>query len=237
MPKKMRFERRETVGRTDEEIKKNLIDQLYWDSRVDASRITVEVNTGKVKLSGTVPSYWARRNAERDAWAMPGVIVVDNQIHVGGLATTPSDDEIWSDIETVFRWNPDINEADIKVSVEGGWVTLEGTVDTLWQKYRAEDLATDVRGILGITNKLSVVPTEDIVDEKMAGEIVAALDRDVNVDINSVDVRVENGVVTLSGTVPTWKARLDAYEKAVFTKGVIDINDNLVIQGELASPT
>ena len=34
-----------------EEIKKNIVDQLFWDARVDASSITVEFTDGTVKLA------------------------------------------------------------------------------------------------------------------------------------------------------------------------------------------
>ncbi|TFF85228.1 BON domain-containing protein, partial [Candidatus Heimdallarchaeota archaeon] len=40
---------------TDEEIKKKLTDQLYWDTRVDASDIDIDVNGSSVTLSGKVP--------------------------------------------------------------------------------------------------------------------------------------------------------------------------------------
>lgn len=42
--------------RADEEIKRDLVDELYWDYRVDASNVKAEVSDGKVRLTGTVPS-------------------------------------------------------------------------------------------------------------------------------------------------------------------------------------
>jgi osmotically-inducible protein OsmY len=125
------------MKRTEEQIKKDVVDQLYWDSRVDASKVKVEVDDGKVTLSGTVPTYSARRNAELDARVIPEVILVDNRIRVEYLANVPPDEEIQSNVETVLGWNPDINARNIHASVDGGWVTLEGTVDNLWHKTRA----------------------------------------------------------------------------------------------------
>ena len=55
----------------DEQIKKAVVDMLYWDSRVDASDIHVEVTDGEVTLRGTVPSYATKEAALFDAWKIP----------------------------------------------------------------------------------------------------------------------------------------------------------------------
>ena len=55
--------------RTDQAIKRDLIDELYWDHRVDASDVKAEVVNGKVTLTGNVPSYSARSAAATAAWA------------------------------------------------------------------------------------------------------------------------------------------------------------------------
>jgi osmotically-inducible protein OsmY len=124
-------------------------------------------------------------------------------------------------------WNPVIDKAEIEVSVNSGWVTLEGSVDTLWQKNKAENLTLDVVGVTGITNKLSVVPNKDVIDEKIGSAIQGALHRNSEVNVNWVNVRVENGRVTLTGTVPTRSAHRAVYDAAVFTSGVTTIEDNL----------
>ena len=56
---------------TSEEIKKDVVDQLYWDNRIDASSVTVEVDGGRVKLKGTAPTYTAKEAARMDAWSGP----------------------------------------------------------------------------------------------------------------------------------------------------------------------
>jgi osmotically-inducible protein OsmY len=47
---------------------------------IDANRITVEANGGEVILKGRVRSWAERQEAERAAWAAPGVVKVVNQI-------------------------------------------------------------------------------------------------------------------------------------------------------------
>src|SRR5919108_3737404 len=148
--------------RNDEFIAKEVFDSMYWDSRVDASKVSVKVDNGIVTLSGTVPSYSSRAAASEDAWLITGVRDVENQLKVDFRTTVPSDEEIASNIQDQFRWDNDLYPYDIQVTVLTGWVTLEGTVDAFWKKVRAEDLAFSMRGVLGLTNKIAVVPTQTV---------------------------------------------------------------------------
>ena len=63
-----------------EKIKKDITDQLYWDDRVDAAEVDIHVSDGKVELSGTVPTFNALRAAEMDAYTVPGVKEVKNDL-------------------------------------------------------------------------------------------------------------------------------------------------------------
>ena len=64
------------------EIRRKIEDALRRSAEVDASRITVESNGSEVVLRGTVKSWAEREEAERAAWAAPGVTRVDNRIAV-----------------------------------------------------------------------------------------------------------------------------------------------------------
>jgi osmotically-inducible protein OsmY len=64
------------------EVRRKIEDALRRSAEVDASRITVEANGGEVILRGTVRSWAERREAERAAWAAPGVTRVDNRIAI-----------------------------------------------------------------------------------------------------------------------------------------------------------
>lgn len=52
------------------------------NAEIDADRIVVESNNGIIVLKGTVRSWAEREEAERAAWAAPGVAKVENRIVV-----------------------------------------------------------------------------------------------------------------------------------------------------------
>lgn len=218
--------------RADEVIKTDVVDQMYWDHRIDASDIAVSVDDGKVTLTGAVPTYTAKRAAADNAWLVEGVALVENDIEVEYPTTVsvPTDDEIAANVRDAFTWNTDLSAFEIDVSVTNGWVTLEGTVDAYWKKIEAEGEAEDVRGVIGVTNKLAVVPTEKITDESIAEDVVNAIDRNRNVNVDDIDVTVSNGRVTLTGTVANKTAKSAAYNSALYTVGVTDVEDNIILE-------
>jgi osmotically-inducible protein OsmY len=228
------------MQRSDESIKKDIVDQLFWDGRVDAADIHVDVLEGLVTLSGEVPTYTARRAAELDAALVAGVKAVDNQMTVQAAATLTGMADLSSHLKNLLEWNSDIDTDRIVIAAEGGRVRLEGTVDALWKKHHTENLISGVAGVTEIVNRLVVVPTvgtqrsedEGNLDAAIARDIAAALERNALINESRIDVKVEDGVVTLGGPVPDRMTRDAVWEAAHITHGVRDIRDELVI-GEL----
>lgn len=220
------------LSRKDEEIKKSVIDSLYWDSRVDASNVNVDIHDQEVTLRGTVGSYSASEAALFDAWRVPGVTKVDNQLLVKFPSKTklPSDEEIQSNIRNMLLWNDSTRNQDIDVKVQNGKVELDGSVDAYWKKLRAEQIVKDTTGVTDITDRLAVVPTKAIVDDVIAEDIVNAIDRNYAVTVDEIDVRVQDGKVTLSGKVPNRMAIDAALDAACNTFGVKEVIDRLVIE-------
>ncbi|MFW5894058.1 MAG: BON domain-containing protein [Verrucomicrobiota bacterium] len=219
------------MPRADEDIKKDVVDQLYWDDRVNAADIQVEVLDGNVRLIGTVPDYLGRAAATGDAWAVAGVLGVDNTLAVTFPAKfdVPDDADIRANAANILRWRPGLDITKIQVEVNAGIVTLKGNVDSYWKRNDAEWAVAGVVGVVDVINELSVVPTEDIVDEVIAQDVERALERNLLVEPDEVTVKVANNEVTLTGTVPTYAAHQAAESAAIYTPGVVDVMNCLTV--------
>jgi osmotically-inducible protein OsmY len=64
------------------DIKKKIEEAFRRSAEIDAGRIQVETRGGEVILKGTVRSWAEREEAERAAWAAPGVVRVEDRIVV-----------------------------------------------------------------------------------------------------------------------------------------------------------
>jgi osmotically-inducible protein OsmY len=216
--------------RDPQEIRADVSSHLFWDSRIDDSDISVDVSDGTVILSGSVPSFPDRWEAEDDAWSIPGVRTVDNRLKVSPVMSPAlEDDQVRARVEKVLAWSPAIGASRVRVSVQGGVVTIEGTMDSYWQKARARDLAAGVSGVVDVADGLSVSPPHEISDEDIRNDILGTLARNTLVDTSRVNVEVGGGIVTLTGAVDDYNAYRTVYQIANYTTGVIDVRNDLVI--------
>jgi osmotically-inducible protein OsmY len=221
----------EETMRTDELIKQSITYELARDTRVDASKIEVTVDDGRVTLTGEAPTLLGKSAATDDALAILGVTEVDNLMVVKYPSSirVPTDAEVKSNILMKLAGNPDIDVLDLEVTVDAGVVTLRGTVDAYWKRSYVENLVAPEAGVIFIENHVAVTPTDDVLDKAIAEDIVASLEARAIVNADDIEVSVSNGVVELSGSVPDWAARQAAANAAYHTAGVRSVQNNLLI--------
>jgi osmotically-inducible protein OsmY len=227
------------MARSDEVIKHEVVEQLYWDGRVDSSRVSVTVHDGIVTLKGEVPSYASRASAVGDTRRIPGVSDVDDQLFVSypeGPAS-PSDRSLAERVERSMRVQAAIDVSRIDVTVDRGLVTLSGTVDALWKKTFAEEVVGGLRGVIAIENRLGVAPEGSPDDEQIARAITERIGRDVLLWPERIDVRVKDGVVTLSGAAVCQAAKRIAREAAIFSRGAKQVNDEIRVVADPDLPS
>lgn len=109
-----------------------------------------------------------------------------------------------------LEFDPRVKASHIGVSVRDGVVTLNGHVESFVEKYAAERAARRVRGVKAVAEEIKVrLPSDKKTgDDEIAARAVRMLAWDVAVPLGGIQVKVEHGVVTLSGEVD-W-----AYQRA-----------------------
>jgi len=222
-----------SAGPSDEAIKLDVVSQLRWNGKIDSSHVLVDVDAGKVVLSGKVLNCMAKAEAEKSARQASGVQDVDNRLEVKMKegAGEISDDELASRVNQSLRWDSDLADSDVRAVAQNGVVELEGTVDHHWKTTRARQLAEGFRGVAEVKDNLAVVPSHEPGDEALASQIAEALERNVLVDEDKIRVQVDDGVATLTGSVASWAEANEVRETASATPGVVDIHERLETKG------
>lgn len=214
---------------TDSQIQQAVLRQLRWDTRVDETDIGVEVRGGVVTLTGTV-SNWAKRLAAQEAaHRVAGVLDVANdvQVKIPGIAGR-SDTEIAQAVRHALEWNVLVPDERIRSSVSEGWVTLEGDVDFWAQRDDAEAAVRNLTGVFAVTNRIEIKPPKTVsVDVQKA--IEEALDRQAAREAKRIKLEVQDGRVSLTGTVHSWAEREAVVGAARGTSGVRRVDDHLQI--------
>ncbi len=219
--------------RSDEDIKRDVIESLYWDTRVDAADIGVFVQDGQVRLVGTVPTYRSWRAAREDALVIRGVRRVDNRVEVeiSPELTAPADDDLRDALVEVVTTDPDLAAGHIDVVVKQGRVTLRGTVADFCERELARTVVSAAPGVRGVHNELVVVPHGDHTATSIAKAIIDALRRNRHVDLSAIDVAVDGGQVTLAGEVADTSVSDHILDAARYTPGVTEIVDKIHVIG------
>jgi osmotically-inducible protein OsmY len=142
-----------------------------------------------------------------------------------------SDKSLQQAVLDELEWEPSVNAAQIGVTAKDGIVTLSGDVKSYAEKWAAERAARRVYGVKGIAEDIKVrYPFDKVDDTDIAQNAVQALSLDIEVPTNKVAVKVESGLVYLSGTLD-WHFQRSAAEADVRKlKGVMGVVNDIVIK-------
>jgi hyperosmotically inducible protein len=128
-----------------------------------------------------------------------------------------------------------VSSTDVHVTTQKGVVTLTGKVDSDEAKQAAEADAKKIDGAQKVVDHLVVVPKSaqkavQRKDDQIEKDVENRLKQDPNLKKASIDVRADNGIVTLSGDAPSPQASLRASEMARRVPGVRAVHNDLTVQ-------
>lgn len=186
---------------TDTNVRDAVEDRFYFDQAVPFDQVDATVNDGVVRLTGSANNILAKRRATRLAETVRGVRSVVNNIQVKPATDRPNA-EIENDIESAWLLDPATESLELTVDVTGdGSAELTGTVESWQEKRLAEKVAAGVKGVTAVSNEITVAYATQRPDAEIAPEVKAALEWDALIDAALIDVTVDDGRVTLGGTV------------------------------------
>lgn len=127
-----------------------------------------------------------------------------------------TDLQIKNDVVNELNFEPILTDCEIGVSVTNNFVTLSGTVDTYAKKKAIETAAKRIAYVKGVTLHINVTPTAagKRSDNEIALMVINALKSHSELPTERINVKVENGWVSLTGQV-TWAFQKKAVYKAI----------------------
>ena len=142
---------------TDELMQLHVRAQLDWEPALADARIDVRVHDGVAALSGRVDSCLQRWTAEHAAERVSGVRCVSSEIGVAlSDSSRRSDADIAQSAQNMLLWITSLPAGCDRAAVDGGWITLCGSVHWDYQKQAAAAAVRHVVGATGVTDCITV---------------------------------------------------------------------------------
>jgi osmotically-inducible protein OsmY len=214
--------------RSDDEIERDVKEELRWAPDLDETDIAISVRKGVVTLTGFVRTYMEKNAAEAATKRITGVAGIANDLDVRLLsASERSDPEIARAAVTAVKTQLPTVAENIQVVVRKGWVNLEGHVEWHYQKNVAEDAVKRLTGVRGVVNLISIKPYVQPFEIKR--RIEESFSRSAELDANRITVEVNGGKVVLQGSVLSWAEREEAARSAWSAPGVTWVDNRIVV--------
>lgn len=145
-----------------------------------------------------------------------------------------TNEELQKDVQDAIKFQPLLQAAEIGVIVKNGIVTLTGVVDRYFKKTEAENAAKNVVGVKAVVENITIKYNNySKTDSEIAEEVLKALDESWSVPKDKVQVKVENGWITLEGELP-WNYQREAAKSTInYLQGVKGIANHIKIKSEV----
>ena len=233
------------AGTNDRSMQEALRRALRGEARLSDDELQIAVNGGIVTLQGAVDTQHERFEAARVAERTRGVRRVYNLLKVRP-ENRPGDRALAENIRAAFRRDAQLERPELRVTVANGKAWLGGRVDTVFEKNRAYQVASRVPGVMAIQNNIEVEPwNADAMsiysvtplymvdsftwsDSQTQADIENQMFWSPFVDADEVNVSVENGRATLTGTVESLAEKRAATENA-YEGGATAVENQLSI--------
>jgi osmotically-inducible protein OsmY len=220
-----------TMTRADEEIQRDVQDELKWDARLQPHEIGIIVDGGVVTLTGWVDGYVKKWAAERAALRVSGVRAVANDVEVRlsgpGERTDP---DIAAAATRALEWHALVPDDSIVVTVANGRVTLGGRVEWQFQKNAAERAVRKLSGVRSVSNLIMVMPRTKPSPQELTRRIKEALVRNAETDAGRIGAEVLGDRVVLTGDVGSWAERAEAERVVWSAPGVREVENDIVVE-------
>jgi osmotically-inducible protein OsmY len=212
----------------DTDLAANVIDELYWDPKIDNTAIAVSADDGTITLRGTVGSLREKREAQKAAQRVTGVVSVDNKLQVKLMNDEKrADAELRGDLLQALMLDS-LVPSTVDAKVADGFVTLTGTADWQYQRDEAEYVTSNIVGTLDVVDEIELTrPKPDAGDVRES--IKSAFRRNAALDADDLSVWTDNGTVTIEGTVSSWAQHDEAIDAAWAAPGVTSVHDDMTV--------
>ena len=219
-----------SATRRDEQIQRDVMEELKWNARVQPNEIGVAVKDGIVTLTGSVDSYIKKWEAEEASRRVRGVKAIANDIEVRIPGSAERNDtEIAASARRALEWDALVPVDRIQVSVSKGWVSLNGEVEWAFQRDDAERVVRRLSGVRGVSNLIIIHPTVKPSPEAIKHNIEDALVRSAETDAQKIKIETRGDKVILRGTVRSWAERQEAERVAWSAPGVSSVEDVIIV--------
>ena len=212
----------------NDDLATSVSEELFWNPVVDDESIAVSADDGRITLRGTVGSLREKREAEKAAQRVFGVVSVESRLQVKLMqGEQRADADLRGDVLQALMLDG-LVPTTVDAQVEAGLVTLVGRAEWQYQRDEAERVASNIVGALGVVDEIELEHPR--VNARDAEESIKnAFRRNAALDADDLGVSVDDDTATLTGTVGSWAEHDDAIDAAWAVAGVKSVRDEITV--------